>query len=88
MGYDCIKYFEPKTKRDLKDVLEVPESFFMLCDTVVAVDHFFQKVIVVTYVHVPYGRDSEGAIEKEYQTPNQVHWACAGYVSLSIPVLA
>ena len=68
VGYDCVKYFEPKTKRPLKDVLGVPESFFMLCDTVVAVDHFFQKVIVITYVHVPEGAGSNAAIEKEYES--------------------
>jgi anthranilate synthase component 1 len=52
----------------LKDVLGVPESFFMLCDTVVAVDHFFQKVIVITYVHVPEGGGSTSTIEKEYES--------------------
>src|SRR4051812_37642138 len=37
----------------MKDVLEVPESFFMLFDTIVAVDHFFQVVKVITYLRVP-----------------------------------
>ena len=67
VGYDCIRYFEPKTKRLLKDVLEVPESFFMLCDTVVAVDHFFQKINVITYVHAPEG-GLKAALEKEYES--------------------
>ena len=40
----------------------------MLCDTVVAVDHFFQKVIVITYVHVPEEAGSNAAIEKEYES--------------------
>ena len=40
----------------------------MLCDTVVAVDHFFQKVTVITYVHVPEGTGSNAAIEKEYES--------------------
>ncbi|KAF2263219.1 anthranilate synthase-like protein component I [Lojkania enalia] len=54
VGYDCVKYFEPKTRRDdVKDVLSVPESFFMLFDTVVAFDHFFQVVKVITYIRVP-----------------------------------
>ena len=71
VGYDCVKYFEPKTKRPLKDVLEVPESFFMLCDTVVAVDHFFQKIIVVTYMNLPQGERSKAGIEKEYESARQ-----------------
>ena len=54
VGYDCVKYFEPKTKRDdMKDITGVPESFFMLYDTLVALDHFVQVVKVITYVKVP-----------------------------------
>jgi len=37
----------------MKDILQVPESLFMLFDTVVALDHFFQKVMVITYLKVP-----------------------------------
>ncbi|KAF2749156.1 anthranilate synthase-like protein component I [Sporormia fimetaria CBS 119925] len=59
VGYDCVKYFEPKTRRDdMKDVLEVPESLFMLFDTVVALDHFAQVVKVITYVKVPESLDN------------------------------
>ncbi|KAK3680388.1 anthranilate synthase component 1 [Vermiconidia calcicola] len=68
VGYDCVKYFEPKTKRPLKDVLEVPESLFMLCDTVVAVDHFFQKVMVITYLHVPEASAPQSALQEAYET--------------------
>ena len=65
VGYDCVKYFEPKTRRDLGDVLELPESFFMLFDTIVAFDHFFQSVKIVTYIKVP---DSSSTLEKEYRS--------------------
>ncbi|RPA79006.1 anthranilate synthase component [Ascobolus immersus RN42] len=51
VSYDCIKYFEPRTARDLKDILEIPESLFMFYDTIVAFDHFFQLIKVITYVH-------------------------------------
>ncbi|KAF2446781.1 anthranilate synthase-like protein component I [Karstenula rhodostoma CBS 690.94] len=64
VGYDCVQYFEPKTKRDdMKDVLGVPESLFMLFDTVVALDHFAQVVKVITYVKVPESLDD---LEKAY----------------------
>lgn len=53
VGYDCVRYFEPRTAREMKDVLKVPEAFFMLFDTIIAFDHFFQVVKVVTYLHVP-----------------------------------
>ena len=57
VGYDCVRYFEPRTARPMKDVLKVPESFFMLFNTIVAFDHFFQKVQVVTYFKVPSNLD-------------------------------
>lgn len=64
VGYDCVRYFEPKTKRDMKDVLKVPESFFMFFDTMVAFDHFFQVVKVLTYIKVPANLDDlEAAYE-------------------------
>ena len=53
IGYDCVRYFEPKTARPMKDVLQVPESLFMIFDTIVAFDHFFQVIKVISYLHVP-----------------------------------
>lgn len=52
IAYDCIKYFEPKTKRPLKDVLKVPEAAFMLCDLIVVYDHAYQRIQIVNNVHV------------------------------------
>ncbi|KAI9822797.1 MAG: hypothetical protein M1832_003030 [Thelocarpon impressellum] len=57
VAYDCVKYFEPKTARPLEDVLKVPESLFMLFDTIVAFDHFFQVIKVITYLRVPAKSD-------------------------------
>lgn len=53
VGYDCVRYFEPKTARPMQDVLKVPESLFMLFDTVVAFDRFFGTIKVISYIHVP-----------------------------------
>ncbi|KAK6583291.1 hypothetical protein PZA11_004367 [Diplocarpon coronariae] len=53
VGYDCVRYFEPKTARPMKDVLKLPESLFMLFDTIVAFDGFFEKIKVITYLKVP-----------------------------------
>jgi anthranilate synthase component 1 len=65
VAYDCVKYFEPRTRRDdLRDPLEVPESLFMLCDTIVAFDHFFQTIKVITHLHVSEGEDVEITVKK------------------------
>lgn len=51
ISYDCIKYFEPRTARELKDNLQIPESVLMLFDTVVAFDNVFQRVHIVHNIH-------------------------------------
>ena len=53
VGYDCVRYFEPRTARPMKDILQVPESLFMMFDTIIAFDHFYQMIKVITYMHVP-----------------------------------
>ncbi|EXJ95056.1 anthranilate synthase component I [Capronia coronata CBS 617.96] len=53
VGYDCVRYFEPKTARPMKDTLKLPESLFMLYETIVAFDHFFNVCKVITYLRVP-----------------------------------
>lgn len=52
VGYDCVRYFEPKTARPMEDVLGIPESLFMLFDTIVAFDRFFGVIKVISYVRV------------------------------------
>lgn len=66
VGYDCVKYFEPRTKRPMKDVLELPESLFMLFNTIVAIDHFFQKIIVISYLQVPEADAPSTALGEAY----------------------
>ena len=68
VGYDCVRYFEPRTARENKDVLGIPESLFMLFDTIVAFDHYFQVVKIVTYISVPNLQDSLASIESGYKS--------------------
>jgi anthranilate synthase component 1 len=73
VGYDCVRYFEPKTARPMQDVLKVPESLFMLFDTIVAFDGFFEKIKVITYLHVPDDlSDLPQAYEKAQDTINEI----------------
>jgi anthranilate synthase component I len=68
VGYDCVRYFEPKTARPMKDILQVPEAFFMLFDTIVAFDHFFQQVQVITYLPVPQSTKDMDILLSTYQS--------------------
>ena len=85
VGYDCVRFFEPRSRPrgkdgkevEMKDVLRVPESWFGLFETVVAVDHFFQRVVVVTFLRVPEGylTSNTGSDEKKMQELEKVYEA-------------
>ncbi|KAJ2385537.1 anthranilate synthase component 1, partial [Coemansia sp. RSA 2559] len=51
--YDCVQYFEPRTACDLPDPIGVPDSMFLFCDTVVAFDHVYKQLKVITHIRVP-----------------------------------
>lgn len=72
ISYDCIKYFEPKTKRDLKDVLKVPEAVLMLCDTIVAFDHVYQRFQIIHNVNIEKEEDVESRIELAKNKINEI----------------
>ncbi|GJN88815.1 hypothetical protein Rhopal_001786-T1 [Rhodotorula paludigena] len=76
VGYDCMRYFEPKTARDdLADPIGIPESVFLLHDTIVAFDHLFQRVYVVSHVYLPSSSasssESHSAIAASYDAAAQ-----------------
>lgn len=65
ISYDCVKYFEPKTRRPLEDVLKLPEASLMLFDNVVAFDNVFQKIQTINNVLIERD-DSDEEITKKY----------------------
>lgn len=67
VAYDCIQHFEPKTKAELKDILEIPEALFMLVDTLVVYDHIFQTIKVVSHVFSPQNATPDN-LSFAYQT--------------------
>lgn len=67
IGYDCVKYFEPKTARDdMKDPINLPEAALMLYDTILAFDHVYQKIQIIHNIKLPEWK--EGTTQKEYDT--------------------
>lgn len=74
VSYDCVQFFEPKTKRDLIDPIGMPESVFLLSDTLVAFDHLFQTVRIISHVHLPTTTpisEQEETIKKSYELANE-----------------
>lgn len=86
VGYDCVRYFEPKTARPMQDVLGLPESFFMMFDTVIAFDHFFNVCKIITYLKVP-GTITSSALCAAYQAASEsIHKVKAALSSPHTPL--
>lgn len=62
VSYDCIRHFEPRTLRPMKDPLNLPESVLMYCDLLVVFDHLHQVVKVVSHYKT---NDHPDSLEKE-----------------------
>ncbi|GAA6060151.1 hypothetical protein JCM10212_001448 [Sporobolomyces blumeae] len=77
VGYDCVHYFEPKTARELDDPIGIPESVFLLHDTIVAFDHLFSAVRLLSHVYLPSTASTESShaaeqlVEESYRAAEQ-----------------
>lgn len=72
VGYDCVRYFEPKTRRETqKDPLKLPEAALMLFDTVVAFDHVFQKIQIIHNVHLP-SLSEQDLLQERYEEGEKI----------------
>ncbi|AJU50987.1 BAF_collapsed_G0015600.mRNA.1.CDS.1 [Saccharomyces cerevisiae] len=67
ISYDCVRYFEPKTRRPLKDVLRLPEAYLMLCDTIIAFDNVFQRFQIIHNINT-----KETSLEEGYKAAAQI----------------
>lgn len=61
ISYDCIKYFEPRTRKPLKDTLQLPEAVLMLCDLIVAFDHVYQRFQIINNIRIDASTDIDAA---------------------------
>ncbi|GAA98183.1 uncharacterized protein L969DRAFT_93209 [Mixia osmundae IAM 14324] len=68
VGYDCIRHFEKKAERPLTDPIGIPESVFMLCDSVIVFDHLFQTVKAVSHVILPSAQSDQHATSRPSKT--------------------
>ncbi|KAJ1856797.1 anthranilate synthase component 1 [Coemansia sp. RSA 1822] len=63
ISYDCVQHFEPRTACDVPDPIGVPESIFLYCDTVVAFDHVYKLLKVITHIRVPEDASRDAVAE-------------------------
>jgi anthranilate synthase component I len=57
IGYDTVRFFENIPDKNPDD-LNIPDSIFILTDTILIFDHVDHKIKVVSNVHVGPGQDS------------------------------
>ncbi|SVC54906.1 uncharacterized protein METZ01_LOCUS307760, partial [marine metagenome] len=61
LGYDMVRFFEDLPD-STEDDLDLPDSFFMLTDTILVFDHVSHQIKVVANAHV------EGDVDAAYET--------------------
>ena len=59
LGFECVRYFEPRVQKNPVDRLGLPESVFLFTDTMLVFDHLKHKIQVVS--HARMDGDVEGA---------------------------
>ncbi|MFH1141886.1 MAG: anthranilate synthase component I [Chloroflexota bacterium] len=55
LAYDAVRYFEPRVPLARRNTLRLPESVFMLTDTLLVFDHLQHKIRVVSHAHLDEG---------------------------------
>ncbi|CAI8016246.1 Anthranilate synthase component 1 [Geodia barretti] len=63
LAYDAVHYFEPRVPPPASNPLDLPESTFMLADTLLVFDHLRQKIQVVSHAHIR-GNNVDAAYEE------------------------
>eukprot|EP01125_Pyxidicula_operculata_P013491 TRINITY_DN4479_c1_g1_i2.p1 TRINITY_DN4479_c1_g1~~TRINITY_DN4479_c1_g1_i2.p1 ORF type:complete len:468 (-),score=64.55 TRINITY_DN4479_c1_g1_i2:2048-3451(-) len=72
IGYDCIKYFEPRVARhSQEDVLKIPEAFFMVFYSYVVINHKSKEVTLVALC--PVNGDVDLAYDATVSRINELH---------------
>ena len=60
LGFECVRYFEPRVVQNPVDRLELPESVFLFVDTMLVFDHLKHKIQVVSHARL------DGDVAKAY----------------------
>ena len=71
LAYDAVHYFEPRVPPPASNPLGLPESTFMLADTLLVFDHLRQKIQVVSNAHIR-GSNVDAAYAKATKRINRV----------------
>jgi anthranilate synthase component I len=60
VGYDVIRFFEPKATIHSRDDLKLPEMMFMIASALIVFDHRFRTMRVIAYADTRKGKADDG----------------------------
>jgi anthranilate synthase component 1 len=61
LGYETVRYFEPRVPAAPQDTLGLPEAIFLFVDSMLVFDHLERTIAVVSHVHLEDGVPLEHA---------------------------
>ena len=66
LGYESVRYFEPRVPLPVENALPVPEAVFMFTDSLVMFDHFKHSLTIISYVppHGDVAANYQDAVER------------------------
>lgn len=70
----------------MKDPLGIPESLFMLCDSIVAFDHLFQTLYIISHIYLPSTSSGYSISEKYDQASRAIEEIAARLTADHIPL--
>ncbi len=72
ISYDSVSYFEDSVIKNKKGDLEVPESIFLLTESLVVFDHVKQTIFIIVYTKINDVNDSEKIYQKATENIDKI----------------
>ena len=72
ISYDSVSYFEDTVIKNKKGDLEVPESIFLLTESLVVFDHVKQTIFIIVYTKINNDNNSEKTYKKAVKNIDKI----------------
>ena len=72
ISYDSVSYFEDTVIKNKKGDLEVPESIFLLTESLVVFDHVKQTIFIIVYTKIKNDNNSEKTYKKAVKNIDKI----------------
>ena len=73
LSYETISYFEKSVPKNKKSTLDVPESIFMITDSIVVFDHVKQTIFIVNYAKIDEDKNIENIYKESLEKIEEIY---------------